>query len=61
MPIFLASESFNATTSLEMAKTVLTWLLDVIKGEPILAAAFVAAVLVPIGFKVVRGVKKTAK
>lgn len=52
-----ASGSFDATAALDMGKTVMTWILSIIKGEPILAAMFVIGVLVPAGFGIVRGIK----
>ena len=49
--------SFNIATSLDSVKTVFTTLLDIVKGEPILAAAFVASVLVPVAWGIVKRVK----
>lgn len=51
------ASTFDASSGLEMAKTVITWILDVIKSEPILAAAFVIGVLVPAGFGIVSRIK----
>lgn len=56
-----ASGSFDATSALALMKSILTWILDIIKGEPILAAAFVVGVLVPAGFAVVGKIKRTSK
>lgn len=64
MPILLAEAStsaFDVTKGLELAKNVTTWVLDVIKSEPILAGAFVVGIGVPIAFRVIRGAKGTAK
>ena len=54
-------ESFDASTALDLVKTVFTWILDLIKGEPILAGAFIAAILVPVGFAVIRRVKGSTR
>lgn len=56
-----ATSSFDASAALELGKQVLTWILDVVKSEPILACAFVLAVLVPAGFGIVSRVKYTAR
>lgn len=53
--------AFDASAALELGGQVLTWILNVIKGEPILACAFVLAVLVPAGFGIVSRVKYTAR
>ena len=53
-----ASGTFNASTALELMKTVFTWIIDIIKGEPVMAAAFVVAILVPAGFSIVGRVKR---
>lgn len=53
--------TFDASSALELGGQVLTWILNVIKGEPILACAFVLAVLVPAGFGIVSRVKYTAR
>lgn len=53
----LEASSFDAGTSLELIKTVITWILDVVKSEPILAGAFVVGVLVPAGFAIVGRIK----
>lgn len=50
--------SFNASTALELMKTVFTWIIDIIKGEPIMAAAFVVGILVPAGFAIVGRIKR---
>lgn len=55
------ANAFDASAALELGKTVLTWILDVIKGEPVMACAFVLAVLVPAGFGIVNRVKNTAR
>ena len=55
------ASGFDATTALALLKTVMEWILDVVKGEPILAAAFVVGVLVPAGFGVVHRVKNVAR
>ena len=63
-PLFTLAEagsSFDASTGLETAKTVITWILTVIKGEPILAAAFVIGVLVPAGFGIIHGIKGVSR
>lgn len=57
----LTAATFDATEALTLGKSVLTWIFDVIKGEPILACAFVIAVLVPAGFGIVNRVKRTSK
>lgn len=59
--MLLTSGTFDASAALDLGKTILTWILDVIKGEPILACAFVLAVLVPAGFSIVSRVKYTAR
>ncbi len=56
-----ASGTFDASAALDLGKQVLTWILGVIKGEPILACAFVLAVLVPAGFGIVSRIKNTAR
>lgn len=56
-----ATGTFDLSSALETAKTVIIWILDVIKAEPLMAAAFVIGLLVPAGFAVVRRVKGTAK
>lgn len=53
--------TFDATKALELGSQILTWILSVIKGEPILACAFVLAVLVPAGFGIVSRVKNTSR
>lgn len=53
----LEAGAFDASTSLELIKTVITWILDVVKSEPILAGAFVVGVLVPAGFAIVGRIK----
>lgn len=65
-PMMLAEVSagagtFDASAALDLGKTVLTWILDVIKGESVMACAFVLAVLVPAGFGIVNRVKNTAR
>lgn len=52
---------FDASAALEMAKTVMTWILDVIKSEPILACVFIIGVLVPSGFGIVRAIKNLSR
>lgn len=63
MPILLAeaSTTFDITKGLELAKSVTTWTLDVIKSEPILAGAFVVGIGVPIAFMVIHGAKGAAR
>lgn len=65
MPYVMLAEAgtgaFDITTALSTAKSVMTWIFDVVKGEPLLAAAFVCGVLVPVGFSVVRGIKGVSK
>lgn len=61
MPVVATASAFDVTSALTMISTVMTSLLDIIKGEPILSAAFVGAVILPVGFKIIRGVKRTAK
>lgn len=65
MPFVMLAEAgtsaFNVTTALETAKSIMTWIFDVVKSEPILAAAFVCGILVPVGFGVVRGIKGASK
>lgn len=53
--------AFDASTALDLVNTVFTWIMDIIKGEPILAGAFVAAILVPVGFAVIRRVKGSTR
>lgn len=65
-PMMLLAETvngaaFDATAALELGKTIITWILNIIKGEPVLAAAFVIAVLVPAGFGIVGRVKSLSK
>lgn len=55
------TSSFDPTASLEMAKSVMIWLLDVIKAEPVLSCVFVIGVLVPAGFGIVRGIKNISR
>lgn len=55
------ANAFDASAALDLGKQVLTWILDVVKSEPILACAFVLAVLVPAGFGIVSRVKYTAR
>ncbi len=57
----MLTTAFDASAALELGKTVLAWILDVIKGEPVMACAFVLAVLVPAGFGIVNRVKNTAR
>lgn len=59
MPLTMLAESatFNISTALESVQSVFTTLLNVVKGEPILAAAFVASVLVPVAWGIVKRVK----
>lgn len=52
--------TFNAGTALDLMKTVFTWIIDIIKGEPIMAAAFVVGILVPAGFGIVGRIKRTS-
>lgn len=52
--------TFDLSAALDTAKTVIIWILDVIKAEPLMAAAFVIGLLVPAGFYVVGKVKRTA-
>lgn len=59
--MLLEASTFDIGKGLEMAKNVTTWVLDVIKSEPILAGAFVVGIGVPIAFMVIRGIKNTAK
>lgn len=54
------ASNFDASKALELGKTVITWILDVVKGEPILAAAFVIGVLVPAGFGIVHSIKSVS-
>lgn len=65
MPWVMLAEAgtgaFDVTTALNTAKSVMTWIFDVVKSEPILAAAFVCGILVPVGFAVVRGIKGASK
>ncbi len=61
MDTAMLTTAFDASAALELGKTVLTWILDVIKGEPVMACAFVLAVLVPAGFGIVNRVKNTAR
>lgn len=62
MPYMLASTStFDLSSSLETAKTVITWIFDVVKGEPLMSAAFVIGLLVPAGFYIVRKVKGASR
>lgn len=53
--------TFDPSSALELGKTVMTWIIDVIKGEPVLACAFVVGILVPVGFAVVKRIKSIAK
>ena len=55
------SNAFDPTASLELGKSVMTWIMDVIKGEPILACGFVVGILIPVGFAVVRRIKSISK
>lgn len=59
MPLTMLAESasFNISTALESVQSVFTTLLNIVKGEPILAAAFVASVLVPVAWGIVKRVK----
>ena len=59
MPLTMLAESatFNISTALESVQSVFTTLLNIVKGEPILAAAFVASVLVPVAWGIVKKVK----
>lgn len=52
-----SANSFNASTALELMKTVFTWIINIIKGEPVMAAAFVVGILVPAGFAIVGRIK----
>lgn len=52
---------FDASAALEMAKTVMTWILDVIKSEPILSCLFIIGVLVPAGFGIVHSIKSISR
>lgn len=52
---------FDASAALSLAGDILTWILDIIKAEPILACAFVLAILVPAGFGIVNRVKYTSR
>ena len=58
-PFMLLAEAgtFDPAGALELVKTVITFLLNLIKGEPILSCAFVVAILVPAGFGIVRKIK----
>ncbi len=55
------TSKFDPSSALELGGDVLTWILDIVKGEPILACAFVLAILVPAGFGIVSRVKYTAR
>lgn len=63
MPYVMLAEAgaFNLQSSLETAKTVITWIFDVVKGEPLMASAFVIGLLVPAGFYIVRKVKGASR
>ena len=61
MGILAEAATFDVSSALTTISSVMTSLLDIIKGEPILAAAFVGAVILPVGFKIIRGVKRTAR
>lgn len=65
MPYVMLAEAgagaFDLSTSLETAKTVITWIFDVVKGEPLMSAAFVIGLLVPAGFYIVHKVKGASK
>lgn len=55
------TSNFDPSSALKLGGDVLTWILDIVKGEPILACAFVLAILVPAGFGIVSRVKYTAR
>ena len=59
MPLNMLAETstFNVSTALETVQSVFTTLLNIVKSEPILAAAFVASVLVPVAWAIVKRVK----
>lgn len=52
-----AATAFDASQALELGQTCITWIMNVIKSEPILAGAFVIGILVPAGFAIVGRVK----
>ena len=53
--------AFDVASALTMIESVMTSLLNIIKGEPILAAAFVGGVLLPVGFYIIKRVKRTSR
>lgn len=53
--------SFDASAALDMGKTVMTWILDVIKSENILSAMFILGLLVPAGFGIVYRIKAISR
>lgn len=53
--------TFDASAALDLGKQVMTWIMDVIKSEPILACGFVVGILIPVGFAVVRRIKSISK
>ena len=55
------ASAFDASAALTLLSSIIKWILDTIKGEPVLAAAFVVGVLVPAGFAVVGRIKRTSK
>lgn len=55
------ASAFDVSAALTLLSSIIKWILDTIKGEPVLAAAFVVGVLVPAGFSVVGRIKRTSK
>lgn len=51
--------TFDPATALTLIQSVMTSILNIIKSEPILAGAFVGAVLLPVGFYIINRVKAT--
>lgn len=60
-PLAETVSAFDASAALSLLTSIIKWILDTIKGEPVLAAAFVVGVLVPAGFAVVNRIKRTSK
>ena len=59
--IVAEAAAFDVGTALTTIESVMTSLLNIIKGEPILAAAFVGGVLLPVGFYIIKRVKRSAR
>ena len=57
MTTLAEASAFNVSTALDTVKGVFTTLLDIVKSAPILAAAFVASVLIPVAWGIVKRVK----